>query len=152
MYDNLEIVIGMSNVMFFAMYHGRLYIHLRTSLTSAHFFSNNLEHCLNIFVPLRKVCSEQSKGHTPWFLAEISSLIKLKNRARKRADQSKLIKSSRTNSSLLYVKLSSTIYRLLLLCPNHTQHLLLSCGPVLMVSSIYLLHQQRLMLISLLMC
>jgi len=35
------------------------------------------------------VYSRKSKRPTPWFSAEISNLIKLKNRAKKRADRSK---------------------------------------------------------------
>ena len=44
---------------------------------------------LDTFVPLRRVYSRKSKRPTPWFSTVISNLIKLKNRAKKRADQSK---------------------------------------------------------------
>ena len=53
------------------------------------FFHTILEECLHIFVPLRKVYSRKSKRPTPWFLTDISNLIKLKNKAKKRADRSK---------------------------------------------------------------
>ena len=53
-------------------------------------FHTVLEECLNHFLPLHKVCPRKSKRPTPWFSKEILDLIKLKNKAKRKAKCSKV--------------------------------------------------------------
>ena len=113
-------------------------------MTSGHktFFHTILEEWLNIFAR----CVPGNLKYHPIAPTEILNLKRGQSRRRKRVI--KLFTES-TGTNLLYVlSLQLTIYKLLLFSSDCIQHLLLSCGPALMVSSIDLLHQRGLILAS----
>ena len=97
------------------------------------YFYALLQECLDKFLPLKKVTSQKSKRPTPWFNNEILQQIKLKNKAKRIFERSRLegdgiiykkykneLKTTIWNAKINSLKCLMTKAKL---CPQLTAHL-----------------------------